>query len=671
MAAIAHGEHARASTRGGSCHGGAPEADGRPTIALVGHPNVGKSLLFRRLTGRYVNVSNYPGTTVEIERGTARFAPDTAVVDTPGIVAFPARTEDERIVSRILVREPVASVVQVGDAKSLVRTMLLFAQLAELRVPMVLALNMADEAAARGVGVDRAALAVRLGVPVALTVATSGAGVDELVDAIDEPAEPAVRLAYPQPIEAALDELEMLLPPSPVAARGLALLWLSGDEEAEAWVGERVGDDVARRLVAIRASIGEVLGQRASSAIQGVWLAFADEVAAAVTSASELRNRGVLDRIARLTTHRIWGWPILAAVLYAVYLLVGVLGAGNLVGLIEERLFGAGINPRVTDAVRWLIPARFFQDLFVGEYGLWTMGMTYALALILPIVTTFLLAFSVLEDSGYLPRLAVVSNRIFARLGLNGKAALPMVLGLGCVTMATLTTRILESRRERLLATLLLALGIPCSAQLGVVLGMLGSISFVATLIWSAVVLAIVLTVGALAAKLVPGERSTLLLELPPLRVPRVSNVLLKTAVRVEWYLKEVVPLFLIGTAALFVLDETGALGSVIDAGRPLVTDWLGLPAAASAAFIVGFFRRDFAATGLFVAYTDGQLNAQQAVVAMVTITLFIPCVASVLIIARERGARTAALMVATIFPFAFLVGGLLQRSLVLAGWGA
>jgi ferrous iron transport protein B len=246
-----------------------------------------------------------------------------------------------------------------------------------------------------------------------------------------------------------------------------------------------------------------------------------------------------------------------------------------------------------------------------------------------------------------------------------------MVLGVGCVTMATLTTRILETRRERMLATLLLALGIPCSAQLGVVLGMLGSISPTATLIWSAVVVAVVVTVGAIAARLVPGERSPLLVELPPLRVPRAGNVLVKTLARLEWYLREVVPLFVAGTLFLFALDKTGALPALIDGLRPLVTGWLGLPAAASTAFIVGFLRRDFGATGLFVLHANGQLTAEQAVVAMVTITLFIPCVASVLIIVRERGAAVAAAMTAFIFPLAFLVGGVVHRLLLLTGWGA
>jgi ferrous iron transport protein B len=286
-------------------------------------------------------------------------------------------------------------------------------------------------------------------------------------------------------------------------------------------------------------------------------------------------------------------------------------------------------------------------------------------------VVTFFLAFGLMEDSGYLPRLAALSNRLFVFLGLNGKAVLPMVLGLGCVTMATMTTRVLESKRERLLVTLLLALAVPCSAQLGVVMGMLAGISLGATLIWGGVVLAVLLVVGWLSARLLPGNRSPLLVELPPLRLPVFSNVLLKTLARVEWYLKEVVPLFLAGTALLFALDKTGLLQTIIQAGEPLVSGWLGLPPETSAAFLVGFMRRDFGATGLFVMQAQGLLTSQQVIVAMVTITLFIPCIASVMMIARERNWRTALSMVVIIFPLAFLVGGLLYRGLAWIGWGA
>jgi len=221
-----------------------------------------------------------------------------------------------------------------------------------------------------------------------------------------------------------------------------------------------------------------------------------------------------------------------------------------------------------------------------------------------------------------------------------------------------------------LLVTLLLALAVPCSAQLGVVMGMLASVSLTATLIWGGVVFLVLLVIGWLAARLMPGERTQLLVELPPLRWPVLSNVLIKTLARMEWYLKEVLPLFLVGAALMFALDKSGSLEWITRAGEPLVTGWLGLPPQASAAFLVGFLRRDFGATGLFLMQSDGLLTPMQVVVAMVTITLFIPCIASVMMIAKESNWRTALGMVVLIIPLAFLVGGLLYRGLVLVGWG-
>jgi ferrous iron transport protein B len=404
--------------------------------------------------------------------------------------------------------------------------------------------------------------------------------------------------------------------------------------------------------------------------IQQTRQGFVDEISAKIIISAGEPDWGFSQWLGHLTTHPLWGMLILALVLYSLYWFVGVFGAGTLVDALETRLFGEWINPWVSGWVNQVLPWQWLADLFVGQYGLWTMGMTYALALILPIVTTFFLAFGIMEDSGYLPRLAALSNRMFQSLGLNGKAVLPMVLGLGCVTMATVTARVMESRRERLLVTLLLALAVPCSAQLGVVMGMLAGISLTATLIWGSVVLVVLFAVGWLAARLIPGERNQLLVELPPLRLPLFSNVLMKTLARLEWYLKEVVPLFLLGTLIMFVMDKTGALAVLIEAGKPLVVSWLGLPAQASAAFFMGFLRRDFGATGLFVMESQGLLSPLQVVVAMVTITLFIPCIASVMMIAKERDWKTALGMLVLIFPLAFAVGGLLSRGLTWIGWG-
>jgi ferrous iron transport protein B len=280
----------------------------------------------------------------------------------------------------------------------------------------------------------------------------------------------------------------------------------------------------------------------------------------------------------------------------------------------------------------------------------------------MPIVLTFFLSFSVLEDSGYLPRLAVMMDRPFKAMGLNGKAVLPMVLGLGCDTMATLTTRILRTRRERILVTLLLALGVPCSAQLGVLLGMVAYLSPAAIGVWIGVVLAVMFVVGWLAARVIPGKRSDFILELPPIRAPQPMNILIKTVARLEWYLKEVLPLFVLGTLILFGLDRTGALGWLEKAASPLIQNGLGLPAQTTGAFIIGFLRRDYGAAGLFMLARDGLLNPAQLVISLVVVTLFVPCIANVLIIVKEHGTKTAAAVVGFVFPFAFGVGVVLNQ---------
>src|SRR5205823_2003335 len=235
----------------------------------------------------------------------------------------------------------------------------------------------------------------------------------------------------------------------------------------------------------------------------------------------------------------------------------------TLVKLFEDGVFGKGINPASVWVAEHFIPVPLIRDFLVGPYGLITMGVTYSIAIVLPVVATFFLMFGFLEDSGYIPRLAIFSDRLFRTMGLNGKAVLPMVLGLGCDTMATMTTRILATPKERLIAILLLALGIPCSAQLATIMGILGGISFAALLTLFVVVLGQMVLVGWLAARALTGERSEFILELPPIRWPRIGNLLTKTRARVWWYLGEAVPLFLFGTALLFVLDRAGALVSI------------------------------------------------------------------------------------------------------------
>jgi ferrous iron transport protein B len=314
-----------------------------------------------------------------------------------------------------------------------------------------------------------------------------------------------------------------------------------------------------------------------------------------------------------------------------------------------------------TKVVNLLVPFAVIREMLVGEYGLITVAMTYAIAIILPITITFFIAFAILEDSGYLPRLAIMSNKVFNLMGLNGKAVLPMILGLGCGTMAVMTARILETKRDRIIITFLLALAIPCSAQIGVILGMLGALSWKATLVWTASILLTLLLSGYLASKIVKGERTDFFLEIPPIRRPDAMNILIKTVGRVEWYLKEAVPLFLLGTFILFVLHKLNLITLLEKAASPIVVNLLSLPEKTTESFVLGFLRRDYGAAGLFTMAEKGLLTPVQSVVSLVTITLFIPCLANFFMIVKERGLKMALGMIAIVFPLAFLGGGALN----------
>lgn len=638
-------------------------------LALVGQPNVGKSVIFQQLTGQRVTVANYPGTTVEIAYAPLLSDPDITVIDTPGIVAFPSVSEDEEVTASVLLEADLTDIVQVADAKNLRRSLVLTRQLLQLGLPTVLVLNMSDEADKQGLEVDCGELQSLIGLPVVRTVAVTGTGLPELVHAIEAPALPPVFHGYPHAIEDGLAEMAPFLPPVGPGPRGLGVLWLHGDPVAEARVSGEQCNGCYAELGDIRSRMESALGEPVSDAILQAELDDAHQTAERATTDEGVEEGGLSAWLDRWTLHPIGGLAFLLLVLAGLYVFVGLLGAGVLVGWLEGTVFDGWINPWLAQGLQRAFGDGIVAESLMGPYGLWTLGVTYAVGLILPIATTFFLAFGALEDSGYLPRLSVLTNRWFQRIGLNGKAVLPMILGLGCVTMATLSTRILETKRERLMAIILLALAVPCSAQLGVVLGILAGVSLGAVLGWLGVVMAVLFAVGWLSSRLIPGERSSLVIELPPLRLPTLGGLLVKTAARVEWYLKEVVPLFLLGALVMFGLQVAGVLPWLIEAAKPLVTGWLGLPAETSAAFLLGFLRRDFGAAGLFVMQSQGLLAPGQTLVAMVTITLFVPCIASVLMIVRERGWRTATALVGSIIPLAFLVGGMLHWTLVGLGW--
>jgi ferrous iron transport protein B len=627
-------------------------------ILLVGQANVGKSVVFNSLTGRYVTVSNYPGTTVEIMSGKHE---SFLVVDTPGISGVIPRSEDEKIAFEMVAFASDEDIlVHVVDAKNLKRSLLLSLTFAEAGLPMVIDLNMIDEAERIGLTIDEKRLEELLGCPVVKTAAIYSRGMDDLKQAIKRAVRPKIRVAYDPKIEAAITEIEKMLPEKyGNRKRFVAVTLLTSNLAAvDDWLKE-VSTEVRREIKRIILKTQSQFGEPLSMEIIQARTTLVERLYREVVKGAVLSRRLIM-AVGDPAFHPVLGYLLLLGVLYLMYQFVGVFAAGKLVDYLEGVVFGKWLLPWLSDLFQ-LLPGKLIYELFMGEYGLISMGLTYAIAIVFPIVTAFFLIFSLLEDSGYLPRLGVLLNNSFEKVGLNGKAVIPLVLGLGCGTMATLVTRVLDTKRERIIATLLLALGIPCSAQLGVILGFFSVLGFKAFIFFFFIIALQLILVGYLAARIIPGKKSAFLAELPPYRLPQPKNVIFKTYHRARWFIKEAVPLFLLGTLILFVADKTGVLSMLTDAVAPIFTGWLMLPKKTAEAFILGFLRRDYGAAGLFAMFEHGLMDKLQAFVSMIVITLFVPCLANFLVIIKERGIKTAFGIVGFVFFYAFLAGGVIN----------
>ncbi|MDD2734169.1 MAG: ferrous iron transport protein B [Desulfuromonadaceae bacterium] len=639
-------------------------------VALVGNPNVGKSVLFNALTGAYVTVSNYPGTSVEVARGSAVISGQQwEVIDTPGMYSIHTITEEERVAREILLHETPDVVVHVLDARNLERMLAMTIQLIEAGLPVILVVNIMDEAERMGLRIDLKLLQQKLGIPVIGAATARKRGIDEIRTALHDYrcACDQQRFEYSRLLERDISEVAGLMQGEYILSRrALALLLLQQDEEIIELARQREGDGYAPLTEKVR----EITFERRESFHLDLSIERKDMVRRimhGVFSAPEKRVVTPAERLSNLAVRPLTGIPMLMIVLYfGLYQFVGVFGAGTVVDFIEKKFFVEIFNPWITGTVKSLIPWEILQELFVGEYGIITLGIRYAVGIILPIVATFFVFFSFLEDTGYFPRLALLVDRIFKYFGLTGRAVIPMVLGFGCDTMATMVTRTLETTRERVIATILLSLTIPCSAQLGVIISLLSKFPG-ALAVWSGCLLLLFIVVGLLSAKILPGEAPMFYMELPPMRMPQLGNVVTKTYTRMQWYFIEILPLFVLASVLLWLGKITGLFEKMVAAMTPVMAS-IGLPKETAVAFIFGFFRRDYGAAGLYELQTKGLMDARQLTVAAVTLTLFIPCIAQFLVMKKERGWKVAGAIGIFVSLLAFGSGYVLNRALLVTG---
>ncbi|MGB5594580.1 MAG: nucleoside recognition domain-containing protein [Crocosphaera sp.] len=366
----------------------------------------------------------------------------------------------------------------------------------------------------------------------------------------------------------------------------------------------------------------------------------------------------------QVTVNPITGFPLLLLIVYVgIYQFVGGFGSG-FVGKNLEAVFTHQINPVINFLTLHLLPWPILQDLIANEQGILTQGLRYIVAIIFPITITFFFVFSLLEDSGYLPRISLLIDHLFKMVGLSGRSIIPLISGLSCSSMGSLVTRTIESKRERFIVSLLLILVIPCSAQLGIIIALLSQ-SPTALIIWVICMALIFATIGALTSKALPGSLSYFYMEIPPLRLPHFRSIVTKTSNRVRWYLSEVIPWFILASVFIWLGKVTGLFPLLVHGLEPIMLK-LGLPSEASTMFIYGFFRRDYGAAGMFDLYHSGVLMGRQLVVAAVTLTLFIPCLSQFKFMVKERGIQTTVALSSLVIVFAFSMGYCLNQFLLI-----
>ena len=564
-------------------------------ILLVGNPNVGKSALFSRLTGTRVTISNYPGTTVGFTKGYLKLGEEWAeLIDVPGNYTLEPSSKAEEVAVEMLKDGDL--VINVVDATNLERNLNLTLQLLERQTPVIVALNMWDDTRHRGINVDVAKLEELLGVPVVPTVGVSGQGVRELVKRLPEAKVPENARTY--------------------------------SNSDERWA--RVGDIVSQ-----------------------------------VQSLSHRHHRWY-ENLEDASSHRIGGIVIALLVIFATFWFVRFVGEG-ITGYVADPLFEGLWTPLLSRLSLALGAGGFWHNVLIGNligggidyfqsFGLLSTGFYIPLAVVLPYIISFYLALGILEDTGYLPRLAVLMDTIMHRLGLHGYAIIPTILGFGCNVPAVMATRILESRKQRFIAATLISIGVPCAALQAMIIGVVGrqaGVGYVAMVYGSLFISWVI--IGLILNRAVKGFNPELLVEIPPYRLPPWRAIGEKLWLRVSGFIKEALPIILGTVLVVNILYTLGVFNAIADVTAPVLTGLWGLPKETITALVVGFLRKD-AAMGMLAPLA---LTAKQLVISSTVLAMFFPCVATFVILARELGAKNLLKAIGIMIVAALIMGSL------------
>jgi ferrous iron transport protein B len=471
---------------------------------------------------------------------------------------------------------------------------------------------------------------------------------------------------FPWIIKQFIKEAKQLLPPHHFIPDAIFSLLAFNDNYALFWLKKHVGGKYAKRLAEFKQEFEERHTVNLSIILLNARQVWAQKIIDHVLTQREEITKFGIQEFGMLSRHPVYGWFILAVIIMLTYLIVGKFGATFLVVQLENRIF----LPLIGFLSSFPMPP-FLERFLIGDYGLLTIGLLNAIGTVLPIISLFFLVLNLLEDTGYLTNLIILTSRVFKKIGLTGKSILPIVLGFGCKTMATLSTKILETKKEKYISIFLIGLAIPCSSQLSINLAILSREPFLAFLIVLSILFLIEIIAGLILNKIIPQDKeSDFIIEIPPIRIPDVKLTLKKTWHRTVWFLEEAVPLFLFGAFVLFILDETNTLVLVERALSPIVVTWLNLPADFAEAMVMSLARSEAGAVIVMDFAVEGALNTRQVITAVIVLTLFIPCISNVFAIIKELKLKAALIMITIITITSLAIGGIVAKALILLQYG-
>lgn len=633
-------------------------------FALAGNANVGKSVIFNQLTGLHQHIGNWPGKTVERAEGTLHFKGYTIdVIDLPGIYSLSTFSLEEIISREYIVNEKPDLVINVVDASALERNLFFTLQLMELEVPLIIALNQIDMAEKKGIKIDLKGLEEKLGVKVVPTIAIKGKGIYELLERAVEAAEkgsakPAI-VRYGEEIEErirrlteALEKIRLKYP-----ARWTAIKLLEGDEQVRREIYD-LNPEILQLAENLAKEIEEIHGHPCPTVIVSERYEAAGKIARETQRILPRMKPSLSERLHEVTTHRILGYPIMILIVLGIFNVIFMFG-----GYISETL--SNLLYEYEKIFEYFFGSNPLKEIIWGGI---MEGIIANITIALPYIIPFYLILYILEDSGYLARAAFLTDTLMHKMGLHGKAFIPLMLGYGCNVPACLGCRIMETERERFIAGFVVTL-IPCAARTVVILGLVGSfLGLHWALALYAINLIIVFLLGRLAFKVLPGEPTALIMEMPDYRLPHLKTIIKQTWFRLEEFLKISFPLIIISGLIIKLAEISNLLEPISNFLSPITVNWLGLPEITGVTLIFGILRKELAL--VILATLLGTTNFQEALTPLqmfiftLVVMLYVPCIATIAACIREFGWKKAAAISLLEITLAISVGGLAYRVL-------